>query len=286
MMKTVVILGAGQMGRNLELLIKEGTYELLAFGDNGIKDQAFPGGCPVLPVAEALALQPDLLFVGLAAKERGMALEEQARSLGYQGKILRLDEATELIDIRSATAKRIAQRLKENKVPGAIAELGVYQGAFSAVLNRLFPDKKLYLFDTFQGFHEEDLNTETALGFGKASQEEFSDTSVEMVLSKMAHKEQIVLRKGFFPSTTEGVEDTFAFVSLDADLYAPTLAGLEWFLPRLSPGGIIMLHDYNNLRFSGVKQAVADYEAENGPLALVPLCDMHGSVVIFSPGGM
>ena len=86
---------------------------------------------------------------------------------------------------------------------------------------------------------------------------------------------------GFFPETTAGLEDCrFALVSLDADLYAPTLAGLHFFYPRLNPGGVILLQDYNSRRFRGAAQAVKDFERASGPVALVPLCDLHGTAVI------
>ena len=71
-------------------------------------------------------------------------------------------------------------------------------------------------------------------------------------------------------------------VSLDADLYAPIRAGLDFFLPRMEKGGMILLHDYNNQRFRGAKQAVEEYESIHGPLSLVPLCDLHGSAVILA----
>ena len=63
----------------------------------------------------------------------------------------------------------------------------------------------------------------------------------------------------------------------------PLLSGLEYFYPRLSPGGMILLHDYNNERFQGARQAVEDYEKCRHPLVLVPLCDLHGSAVIVRP---
>ena len=88
------------------------------------------------------------------------------------------------------------------------------------------------------------------------------------------------MRRGYFPETAEGLEETFALVSLDADLYAPTLAGLRWFYPRMARGGMILLHDYNSSQFDGVRRAVKEYEDEAERLALVPLCDLHGTAVI------
>ncbi|MEN0616110.1 TylF/MycF/NovP-related O-methyltransferase [Klebsiella indica] len=279
-MKTVVLLGAGQMGRNAALLLNEQALQLLAFGDNAATRQSTAHYPPVLSVAAALALRPDVVFVSVAAKERGLELEQQARAAGYHGPIFRLDTLQPAIDIRGAMTRRIAGRLNELHTEGVVAELGVYQGNFARLLNAVFPDKSLYLFDTFRGFAESDIDTEKAHGFPPVRRDEFCATSVEAVMARMPHQARVIIREGHFPGTATGIEERFAFVSLDADLYAPTLSGLEWFYPRLVPNGCILLHDYHNARFPGVKQAMSDFENQAGRLCLVPLCDLHGSVLI------
>ena len=184
--------------------------------------------------------------------------------------------------MRSGTFRRFIPRL--DGVPGAIAELGVYKGDFSLELRRQFPGRTLYLFDTFEGFNADDIKIETSGSFSQSKPGDFTDTSAEYVLGRFDDTSDIVLKKGYFPDTAAGLEnEVFAFVSLDADLYAPTLAGLEFFYPRLSHGGAILLHDYGSRRFSGVFQAVADYEKKYGKLLLVPLCDLHKSCIILHP---
>ena len=68
-------------------------------------------------------------------------------------------------------------------------------------------------------------------------------------------------------------------VSLDVDLYDPTLAGLRWFYPRLNAGGYIFVHDYNNVRYLGVKRAVDTFLKEERACCF-PLPDFAGSVII------
>ena len=105
------------------------------------------------------------------------------------------------------------------------------------------------------------------------------------------HQESEVL--SFSLDVATGAEDDvqplahaeFAFVSIDPDLYEPALAGLEFFYPRLSEGGAIIMHDYGNAQFKGVRQAVKEYDQKliamgEKPLKLVPLGDLHGSCVI------
>jgi len=200
-------------------------------------------------------------------------------ALGYTGEIRTLAEYAETMDIRGAVFDLLAERVE--KLPGDLAELGVYQGDFAARINSRFPERTLYLFDTFEGFDARDMASET--GYSKASAGDFADTSVELVLSKLRAPEAAVVRKGYFPETAEGLEARFAFVSLDADLYEPTFAGLEWFYPRMVSGGILLLHDYENARFSGVRAAVDAYERTCGPLLMLPVGDLHGSVMVIHP---
>lgn len=44
-----------------------------------------------------------------------------------------------------------------------MAELGVYKGKFAVEINKLFPYKKLYLFDTFEGFFSQDIDIEKVM---------------------------------------------------------------------------------------------------------------------------
>ena len=122
-------------------------------------------------------------------------------------------------------------------------------------------NKKIYLFDTFEGFKEESFVTENEKK--KASSLEnnaFRNTSQNIVLNNMPYKDCCIIMKGLFPETAKLLtEEKFCFVSLDADLYQPTIDGLNYFYPRLVTGGYIMVHDYNNNIWTGGKQAVREY---------------------------
>jgi len=199
------------------------------------------------------------------------------KSLVYddnERKILRTD-----IDlVRVSTAELCAREIESKKLKGSIAEVGVYKGDFASVLNGLFPSKTLYLFDTFTGFDSKDTQFEKAENLSKSTQD-FSNTSTELVLSKMEFPERCVVKKGFFPTTTDGINDTFCFVSLDADLYQPIYAGLVYFYERLEKGGYIFIDDYNNSYYKGSKEAVRQFCTEMG-ITPVPIPDSCGGVII------
>ena len=175
--------------------------------------------------------------------------------------------------VRFKTLEAICRELKD--VPGAAAELGVFRGEFAAAMNTLLPERRLFLFDTFEGFDPAENAPE-----GLAAAHE--NASAEAVLQRLPHAENAVVRAGLFPQTAAGLEEeTFALVSLDADLEESTLAGLRWFVPRMAAGGYLLLHDWNHPGLPGVRAAAEKYEAETGTrLRGVPVCDITGSLII------
>lgn len=106
-------------------------------------------------------------------------------------------------------------------------------------------------------------------------------TSVDLVMSKMKYKENVIIKKGYFPDSANLVEEKFCFVSLDVDLFKPMFEGLKYFYERLTPGGYIFIHDYNHKAFGGIKEAVKKFENIIGKrINKVPICDHAGSLII------
>ena len=174
--------------------------------------------------------------------------------------------------VRLATLELLCRRLAE--VPGAAAELGVYKGFFARCINRLLPNRKLHLFDSFAGFLPE-------AGATQAFQAAHANTSAQRVLSVMPFPEQIVLHPGFFPESLNGLEERFCLVSLDVDFRQTTLDGLRYFWPRLEKGGYLLLHDWGEPKLPGVAAALRQYEQEIGQrIVSLPLCDAGGTLIL------
>ncbi len=162
---------------------------------------------------------------------------------------------------RAVALEKAAREVYMNKVSGAVAEVGVYQGWFSHLISRMFPDRTLYLFDTFQGFDDRDVdNQENEWSERFRSVLPHSDASVNIALKNIPHLVHAKVKKGYFPDTAQGLEDEkFAFVSLDTDLYKPIYAGLKFFWPRMAPGGYIFVHDLADKLIPGVRKAILDF---------------------------
>lgn len=120
------------------------------------------------------------------------------------------------------------------KIPGDIAELGVYNGATAALMLKN-SGKRIHLFDTFEGLPESE---------NKFEQGEWKGSLDTVRFNLRQWSERTAYHVGLFPASADGVDTQFSFVHLDADLYSSTKSALEWFWPRMSKGGVILSHDY------------------------------------------
>ena len=226
---------------------------------------------------------PQIFSTSFRKNLKGL-LYERYRLVILRGQVVldmeKLSTLTTRDSIRVCSLHAVAEDIRSKSVAGSVAELGVYQGDFAKHIHGEFPERSLYLFDTFQGFSQKDQEVDRGGGFSSAS-EDFSDTSVNLVLGKMDHPEKIKIRAGYFPESLEETDraESFAFVSIDADLYKPIYDGLAFFYPRLNPGGFIFIHDYNNQDYPGAKAAVRKY-CEEARISCFPLVDPCGTAVI------
>jgi hypothetical protein len=192
-----------------------------------------------------------------------------------------------LNNIRVDFCRRLSEIYMKKNVMGSIAEVGVYRGHFSAYLNMFFPDRKLFLFDTFEGFSNKDLAImDTQENKQLIEKKDVYDYllrhgSEEIAYLRCVNRENVVIRKGYIPETFEGLDkETFAFCNIDVDLYKPTLEALQFFLPRMAKNGIILVHDYYYQLFSnGIKKALSEV-AEKFLFAELPIGDGYSMAIV------
>jgi len=171
------------------------------------------------------------------------------------------------------------KQIISEEIEGDFAELGVWKGNTATVLASLAAPagRRVYLFDTYEGFDPSDLK-----GVDAGKDIHFRDTSIELVKEvvgpQCTHCEYV---KGYFPGSITDAHKArkYAVVSLDCDLYEPTKAGLEFFYPRMPRGGIFFLHDYSSLHWEGAKLAIDEFCRNSGEyVVLMP--DKSGSAFL------
>ena len=237
-------------------------------------------GIPIIGNAEAIA-QVEYDEILICSLPGLYIIRKQLIEAGVDGSKINSDYIKVQVDARINFIRDFVKVYNPDSDEVSVAEGGVFQGEFAKEINTCFPNAKLYLFDTFEGFDKRDIVIEDKNDFSEEKEGHLHTTSEWLVLDKMPHKEKVIIRKGYFPETAKGLEDEqFVFVNLDFDLYNPILEGLRFFYPRMKTNGVILVHDYFNPGYQGVEKAVCDYEKEFGEnLVKLPIGD-HCSIAI------
>jgi hypothetical protein len=154
------------------------------------------------------------------------------------------------------------------RVEGDIAECGVFRGAslvpMAVHLHQVAPGKHLYGFDSFQGFDNSIL---LDIGMGAPPDPYkrvggWRETSYSTVLNKL-HRfraENVTLVPGYFRDSLRRFADhKFSFVHLDIGIYEAYKECLEFFYPRVSSQGIILVNDYDKPPWPGCNKAVDEF---------------------------
>ncbi len=142
-----------------------------------------------------------------------------------------------------------------NKLEGDIAEVGVYKGGTGRLLASVCKNKDIYLFDSFEGFKETNIEK----GIDNYNAGDFGDISHKEVSDFLSGCKNIKIIKGWFPESASDIASNFSLIHLDVDLYQSTKDGLEFFWPKLSNGGVIIIDDYHGKQTPGVKKATDEF---------------------------
>ena len=160
-------------------------------------------------------------------------------------------------------------------VPGDFVECGVWRGgSMMAVALTLLhlnaADRRLYLFDTFQGMlPPSDLDIDHA-GRPAADQMHLENvralSALEEVRAAMASTGYPQNLLHFVPGKVEdtvpaGAPEKIALLRLDTDWYESTRHELTHLFPRLSTRGVLIIDDYGH--WQGARRAVDEYFSAN-----------------------
>ncbi len=154
-------------------------------------------------------------------------------------------------------------------LPGDFVECGVNRGFLALFIYEYTGldqrGKRFFLFDTYEGIPEAQMSTEEAKFAKSKNARYYQHTDFDHVRRCFAPYRGATLVKGIVPDSLAGQEiDQVAFLSIDMNIAAPEIAAFQWFWPRLSPGGICLLDDYNSPAHRPQKAAFDALAAELG----------------------
>ena len=174
------------------------------------------------------------------------------------------------MQITEKEAERILQMARESlDVPGDFVEMGCYKGDTSLLLAELLVEnqveksvKKLWIYDSFEGLPEKSVSDESVIG------ENFIQGA--LAVTKREVKERFlhanlpvpVIKKAWFSElTSDDLPERIAFAFLDGDFYESIRDSLKLVVPKMSEGGVLIVHDYTNPALPGVKRAVDEWKS-------------------------
>lgn len=171
-------------------------------------------------------------------------------------------------------------------VEGAKAECGVFRGTSALAMcraakseNEGYDGTGLHLVDSFEGISAPGMQDRFAVRPAhpgapafKVIHENSLASSMESCRKALKEFPGVALHKGWIPEAFAALPETrWSFVHIDVDVYQPTLATLEYFHPRMSPGGFIICDDYSAPFFPGASRAWDEFCGRNGiPFVVLP----------------
>jgi Macrocin-O-methyltransferase (TylF) len=164
----------------------------------------------------------------------------------------------------------IEQAIAEG-IQGDILEAGVWRGGASILARAVLAshgvtDRRVILADSFEGLPppSEQFPADADADFHTHPELAVSLEQVQANFGRLRLlDDQVVFLKGWFRDTMPRVDaEALAVLRLDGDMYESTIVPLVHLYDRVSPGGWVIVDDYQIMR--ACRQAVRDFLAERG----------------------
>jgi len=166
----------------------------------------------------------------------------------------------------------------ENKIPGNFVECGVWRGGNGILAKKIFEamgsDKKVWMFDTFEGMTEPtnfDVRAGSKVLANVKYQKTLTETHSEWCFASLEDvrnncksssidMSSVKFIKGDVCKTldiNENLPKEISVLRLDTDWYESTKAELEVLYPILAKQGVLIIDDYGH--WEGARKAVDEY---------------------------
>jgi len=128
-------------------------------------------------------------------------------------------------------------------------------------------DFSMHLYDAWAAM-KKDYLLSSELG----SEGKYAELDFELTRNNLSEfKEQIVFHRGYIPTTFDQSPkspNSIRFLHIDLNATTPTIDALEFFLPKLVPGGIILFDDYGWAPYLDTKQAIDKFFSDKSGILM------------------
>lgn len=175
------------------------------------------------------------------------------------------------------TEKIIELARKALLCDGDLVELGCYKGDTSLLLADVLcgTDKKLWIYDSFEGLPEKSNADDSVLGVNFKGGELYVTKREVKARFLRAGLPVPVIKKAWFSELSDAdLPEKIALAFLDGDFYESIRDSLKLVGGKMSEGAIIVVHDYKNPALPGVAKAVDEWAKSRKP-------EVYQSMAIF-----
>jgi len=185
-----------------------------------------------------------------------------------------------------------------NKIEGDLVECGVWKGGSAMLMALLLKrygimDKKIHLYDTFEGMSNPSSIDKTVKGVSastllrkrrkKSRNSVWCYSPIEDVKNTLFStgypQENLIFVRGKVEDTLlEHVPERISVLRLDTDWYESTKIELQILYPLLSEKGVLIIDDFGH--WEGAKKAVMEYFMQNGNHQFLHRIDYTGRLIV------
>jgi O-methyltransferase len=148
---------------------------------------------------------------------------------------------------------------------GDVVEFGCYEGDTSIKMGKLIKNKRLWLYDSFEGLPEKSDADASSVGNNFKTGELKASKNAVMKRFLHASLTKPIIKKAWFDELDpeNDLPEKIAFALLDGDYYESIKISLHLVTPKMTKEGIIIVHDYRNEALPGAAKAVDEFISKN-----------------------
>ncbi len=125
----------------------------------------------------------------------------------------------------------------------------------------------MHLYDSWMAMREEGLLESELPHVGR-----YAQLSIEKTKRNLSEfKDHVIYHQGYVPETFSSLPESpnsIVYLHIDLNSAKPTVATLDFFLPKLVKGGIILFDDYGWSGYIDTKRAIDKYFHEKGSILM------------------
>lgn len=163
------------------------------------------------------------------------------------------------------TEKILELAKKSLSCEGDFVEMGCYKGDTSLLLAEILvgTDKKLFIYDSFEGLPEKKKEDESDIGKDFKAKELFvTKREVKQRFLKAGIPVPVIKKAWFNQLLPNDLPERISFAFLDGDFYESIRDSLKLIEGRVSKDGVIIVHDFASLALPGVAKAVLEWNRD------------------------